>query len=251
MGTLAQFLPDSLSPSVFFLLLFASFASSFITVAFGIGGGALLLAVMATLVPISALIPVHGLIQAGSNGGRMLLLRRFVHWSALPGFTAGSLLGCLAGGAIVVELPANAVQVAVGLFIIWTVIARAPGWLRNLPIVTGAVSSFLTMFFGATGLFVASYSKSFNLARHAHVATHATLMFLQHSLKVFVFGFLGFAFGGWGFFVVAMIALGFLGTICGRISLDAINDQFFRRALDILLVLISARLILAGIGVLG
>lgn len=38
-------------------MLATSFAGSFIAVAFGIGGGALTLAVMATLVPPAALIP--------------------------------------------------------------------------------------------------------------------------------------------------------------------------------------------------
>jgi hypothetical protein len=41
-------------------------------VAFGIGGGAALLAVMASLVPPAALIPVHGVVQVGSNLGRAL-----------------------------------------------------------------------------------------------------------------------------------------------------------------------------------
>jgi hypothetical protein len=46
------------------LLIVASFATSFITAAFGIGGGGVLLAILASLVPPAALIPVHGLVQA-------------------------------------------------------------------------------------------------------------------------------------------------------------------------------------------
>lgn len=243
-------LPEGMDQAVLVLLLATSFAASFITVTFGIGGGGLLLAVMATLVPVAALIPVHGLIQLGSNAGRMTLLLRSVSWPALPGFAAGSVVGSLAGGMILVELPANFVQIGVGLFVIWTVFARPPRWLRNLPVLTGAISSFLTMFFGATGLFVASYTKSLELPRHGHVATHATLMTLQHGLKVIVFGFLGFAFAEWGLFVVAMILLGLCGTFAGRIFLDRLDDRWFRIALDILLILISARLILAGLGMI-
>jgi len=242
-------LPEGMEQAVFLFLLATSFAASFITVAFGIGGGGLLLAVMATLVPVSALIPVHGLIQLGSNGGRVAMLLRHVAWTAFPGFAIGSLIGCVAGGMILVELPANIVQVGVGLFVIWTVFARPPRWLRNMPVVTGLISSFLTMFFGATGLFVASFTKSLELPRHAHVATHGMLMTLQHGLKVVVFGFLGFAFAEWGLFVVAMILLGLCGTFTGRLFLDRFDERLFRRALDTLLVLISARLILAGLGV--
>lgn len=231
-------------------LLTASFVASFITAAFGIGGGALLLAFMATLVPTAALIPVHGVIQLGSNAGRMLLFLRSVHWPALSGFAVGSLIGCSVGGFVVVELPVAIVQIGIGLFVIWTVFATVPKWLRDLPSITGLVSSFLTMFFGATGLFVASYTKSFALPRHAHVATHATLMTLQHLLKVMVFGLFGFAFSGWVWFMALMIVSGLLGTVAGRQSLMLIDDAIFRRALDILLVLISIRLIFGGIGVL-
>ncbi len=243
-------LPEGLAQGAVLFLFAISFLASFVTAAFGIGGGALLLAVMATLVPTAALIPVHGVIQLGSNAGRMALLFRSVHWPALGGFTLGSILGCVFGGMIVVELPAQVVQIGVGLFVIWTVFATAPRWLSGWPVVTGAISSFLTMFFGATGLFVASYTMSFKLPRHGHVATHATLMTLQHGLKVIVFGILGFAFASWWLFIVGMIAAGFLGTVAGRISLDWIDDAVFRRVLNVLLVLISLRLILSGLGVI-
>ncbi|MEM1432017.1 MAG: TSUP family transporter [Pseudomonadota bacterium] len=247
---LVTFLPGGLAHGEVAVLLATSFAASFITVAFGIGGGGLLLAVMATLVPTSALIPVHGLIQLGSNAGRMAMLIRHVFWSAFPGFAIGSLVGSIAGGLIVVELSASVVQIGVGLFVIWTVFATAPKWLRDMPVVTGLISSFLTMFFGATGLFVATFTKSLDLPRYAHVATHASLMTLQHSLKVVVFGFLGFAFAEWGGFVLAMIASGLCGTLAGRLFLDRFEDRWFRRALDALLLLISARLILSGLGLL-
>ncbi len=237
-----------MAASVFILLLATSFFSSFITVAFGIGGGALLLAIMASLVPVSALIPVHGLIQLGSNAGRMVMLLRTVAWHALPGFALGSVLGCAIGGVVVVELPAEAVQVGIGLFVIWSVFSRPPRWIRRWPVVTGGISSFLTMFFGATGVFVANFTKSLDLPRHAHVATHATMMTLQHGLKVLVFGLLGFSFATWGGFVIAMIGVGVVGTLAGRLFLDRLPELWFRRALDILLVLISVRLIAGGLG---
>ncbi|MEM9392747.1 MAG: sulfite exporter TauE/SafE family protein [Pseudomonadota bacterium] len=243
-----SFLPDGMAMSVFLALLSASFLSSFITVAFGIGGGALLLAIMASLVPVSALIPVHGLIQLGSNAGRMVMLLKSVAWHALPGFAVGSLVGCILGGVVVVELPAEAVQIGIGLFVIWSVFSRPPAWLRRWPVVTGGISSFLTMFFGATGLFVANFTKSLDLPRHAHVATHATMMTLQHGLKVVVFGLLGFSFATWGGFVLAMIAVGVAGTLAGRLFLDRLPEHWFRRALDTLLVLISMRLIAGGLG---
>lgn len=242
-----EHLPQGLSEAAFWAILAASFGSSFITAAFGIGGGALLLAIMATLMPPAALIPVHGVVQAGSNAGRLGLLWRSVFWPALPWFALGSVAGVLIGGAVVVELPPHIVQIGVGLFVIYSVLARAPRWFSRWPVLTGLVSSFLTMFFGATGLFVASFTKSHHLPRHAHVATHAALMTVQHGLKVLAFGALGFAFGPWLAVIAALIAVGLAGTFAGRLVLNRLSDIRFAWALNILLVLISLRLIWSGV----
>jgi uncharacterized membrane protein YfcA len=243
----AEFLPQGLDELVLYALVAGSFVSSLITAAFGIGGGGLLLAIMAALVPPAALIPVHGVVQLGSNAGRTAMFLRHVLWTAVPAFAAGSLIGAVAGGMVVVELPASVIQIGIGLFVIWTVFARPPRWLSQAPLIGGIVSSFLTMFFGATGLFVASYTKSLNLPRHGHVATHATLMTLQHGLKVIVFGLLGFAFGEWAGVILLMILSGLVGTWAGRHVLNRIDDKRFKLALDALLVLISLRLIWQGV----
>jgi uncharacterized protein len=242
--------PAELGVGLTLTLLAASFLASFITIAFGIGGGAFLLAVMASLVPPAVLIPVHGVIQLGSNAGRAALTLRHVFWPAMGWFTVGSLIGVALGAALVVNIPPALVQLGVGLFIIWSVLARPPMWLRRWPVLTGGISTFLTMFFGATGPFVAAYTKSLSVGRHAHVATHAALMTVQHLLKTLAFGFLGFAFGAWAGFSVAMIVAGLLGTWAGGAVLNRLSDARFKRALDILLLLIAARLVWGGIAAL-
>jgi uncharacterized membrane protein YfcA len=187
-------------------------------------------------------------VQLGSNLTRAGLLRRHIHWRPLVGFGAGSLIGVFLGGMIAVELSPALVQIGIGCFVIWNVLMRAPKWLSTIPWVIGGVTSFLTMFFGASGVFVASFTKSLYLERQAHVATHAGLMTIQHTLKILAFGILGFAFGPWVFFIALMIGAGFLGTLIGRAVLLRINDKAFKRGLDIVLVLISLRLIWNGLG---
>ena len=229
-------------------LLVASFLGSFMTVALGIGGGAMLLAIMASVMPPAALIPVHGVIQLGSNVFRALLMRAHVHWPPILAFAVGSALGVVLGGTIAVELPPGAVLIGVGAFVIFSVLAKPPAWLGRHGWLSGTVSSFLTMFFGATGPFVATYVKSLELDRQTHVATHATLMTLQHGLKIVVFGIFGFAFAPWLLFMLAMIGTGFLGTVTGRKVLLRMSDRGFKRALDVVLILISLRLIWLGVG---
>ncbi|MYM55929.1 sulfite exporter TauE/SafE family protein [Thalassovita mangrovi] len=235
-------------PLVLLALLATSFLGSFITVALGIGGGALLLTVMASLMPPAALIPVHGVIQFGSNVFRAALLFKHSYWPPFAAFALGTLFGAVLGGSVVVNLPPAAVQIGVGAFVIYSILSKPPAWLSRLPFVTGTISSFLTMFFGATGVFVANFTKSLQLQRERHVATHAGFMTIQHVLKVVVFGFLGFQFGPWIGFIAAMVFAGLLGTILGRRVLVRIGDKGFKRALDIVLVLVSLRLIWQGAG---
>jgi len=205
---------------------------------------------MASTIPATALIPIHGIIQIGSNFSRVFILFKHIHWRPVAAFALGSAIGVAFGGVVVIDLPAPIIQIGVGSFVIWNVLSKPPAWLARNPAFTGTVSSFLTMFFGASGVFVANFTKSLNLGRRAHVATHAAFMTLQHGLKVVAFAVLGFAFAPWAFFIIAMIASGFLGTIVGRSVLIRMGDKTFKRALDIVLLLISARLIWSGIATL-
>lgn len=236
----------TLEPATTLFLFAASFVGSFITVAMGMGGGAMLLAVMASLVPPSALIPLHGVVQIGSNVGRAAIMLPHTHWPPVAGFAIGSILGVTVGGLVVIDLPAGVIQIGVGLFIIWSVLRKPPAWLIRLPALTGVISSFLTMFIGATGAFVAAMLKSLQLDRKAHVATHGVLMSLQHLLKIVVFGLLGFEFGPWLGFMLGMIASGFIGTLIGRRVLLRMNDEIFGKLLTAVLLILAARLIWQG-----
>ncbi len=227
-------------------LVFASFVTSFITAAFGIGGGIVLIAILASLLPPAALIPVHGVIQLGSNGFRSLVLIRHTLWPVVWSFLIGSAIGAALGGAVAVQLPGSLVQIGVGLFIIWSVFFKPPAFMRQAAGPTGAISSFLTMFFGATGPFVAAYLKGLQLERHAQLATHSVCMTFQHLLKCFVFGFLGFAFEPYLGFIIVMIAAGFLGTLAGKQVLARIDDALFRKVLSGILLLLATRLLWSG-----
>lgn len=243
---LETLLPPDLSLAATLGLLGASFGASFVTAAFGIGGGALMLAILASILPPAVLIPIHGVVQVGSNLGRALIMLKHIDWPVVPAFVGGSIIGVAIGGSIAMSIPAEAVQVGVGLFIIWSVFSRPPAIFRRWSALTGAFSSFLTMFFGATGPFIASYVKTLQLGREAHVATHSALMTIQHVLKTIAFGFLGFAFGPWLPFVVAMIVFGFAGTVVGRQILTKITDIRFFYILNAILLLLAARLIWTG-----
>lgn len=244
---IATLLPAGISGLTAGMLMASAAATSFVTAAMGAGGGVLLLAVMAVLVPPAALIPVHGVVQTGSNVGRLIVMWRHVRAAPLAAFGLGSLAGAALGGLIAVDLPPAWVQAGLGLFILYAVWGPKPDLGRTGLWLGGAVSSFLTMFFGATGPFVATIVKRLELDRLTHVGTFSACMCLQHGIKVAAFGVLGFAFAPWLPLIAAMIAGGFAGTLLGRQVLVRLPDRRFHRLLDILLTLLAARLLWVAI----
>ena len=79
----AGLLPGDLAPWLALVLLGLSAVTSFISAAFGLGGGMVLLAVMATILPATALVPVHGVAQIGSNISRAAVMVRHIHLPVL------------------------------------------------------------------------------------------------------------------------------------------------------------------------
>jgi uncharacterized membrane protein YfcA len=243
----AQFLPAAVSGVDVGLLVLASLGTSFITAAFGIGGGFTLIALMALLLPPAALIPVHGVVQLGSNGGRVAIMARDVVWRPILPFVIGTVLGAAIGGMVVVQLPPWLVQLVLGLFIITVVFTKLPPIQQKYIFAGGVISSFLTMFFGATGNFIAAMVKTMNLDPMPHVATHSLMMTFQHFFKVVVFGVVGFHFAPYMPLIGAMLISGFVGTVIGRQFLMKAGSRYFKPVLNAILFVAAGRLIWAGV----
>ena len=229
------------------LLVAASLVTSFISAAFGIGGGFTLIALLALLLPPAALIPVHGIVQLGSNAGRVGIMLKQVVWRPVLPFVIGTVIGASLGAMVVVQLPPWAVQLALGIFIIWAVFAKLPPIQQRYILLGGVVSSFLTMFFGATGNFIAAMVKTMNLDPVPHVATHSLMMTFQHLAKVLIFGLIGFQFGPYMILIIGMLISGFIGTIIGSRFLTKAGGRYFKPVLNTILSLAAARLIWAGV----
>ena len=247
MNELVSLLPPAMTLLDAGLLVMASLVTSFITAAFGIGGGVVLLVFLALVLPPVALIPVHGIVQLGSNAGRVGIMLKDVVWRPVLPFFIGTVIGAALGAMVVVQLPPWAVQLALGIFIIWAVFAKLPPIQQRYILLGGVVSSFLTMFFGATGNFIAAMVKSMNLDPVPHVATHSLMMTFQHFVKVLIFGLIGFQFGPYMILIIGMLISGFIGTVIGSQFLTKAGGRYFKPVLNTILFLAAARLIWAGV----
>jgi len=205
-----------------------------------------MLALMGYLVPVAAIIPVHGVVQLGSNVGRAAILRNHVAWSCLAAFLVGAIPGAWAGSSVVGALAEPVLKAALGCFILLITWMRLPRLAAiRLPgfALTGAITTFLTMIFGATGPFNAVVlSKTFP-ERLRFQATTAAVMSLQHLVKTVAFALAGFAFAPWLGLIAVMIVSGLAGTWVGANILHRTPESRFRLIFKICLTVLALDLI--------
>ena len=239
-------LPQGVSLTIALLLVIVSFFTSALTAAFGIGGGVAMLGALAGTVSPALVVAVHGVVQLGSNFGRVILQRAHILWRPTLLFTAGSIVGAVLGALVFVALPEKLLLAILGAFILllaWIPKPRIPGLETTGVAIGGLIATFVTIFVGATGPFVQALFLPLKLDRRALVATHAACMVIQHGLKVVAFGYLGFAFGDWLPLIGLMIAAGLLGTWAGTRLLEKLPQALFEKILRVLLTIIALDLL--------
>ena len=234
------------SEGLFWVLVALSAATSLLTAIAGAGGGAVLIAMLALMLPAHAIIPVHGVVQMGSNIGRSLLAWRHIHWPTVAWFVPFGLLGTLAGSLLLVQLPDAVLQLCIAAFLLYL------SWGPKLPqiilgkvglVVGGFVTGFLSLFVGASGPVVAAFIKSRFEQRLTTVATFAATMSMQHAPKALVFGLAGFVFKEWLALIAAMMAAGFIGTWVGLKWLKRLSNQHFNLIFRWVITALALRLL--------
>ncbi|PYF80943.1 putative membrane protein YfcA [Marinomonas alcarazii] len=237
---------EQVSVHVFLLLVVVSGLTSFFTASFGAGGGVMLLGIMAQVLPPQLIIPLHGVVQLGSNAGRAAMSWRHIDWKLIATFLPGALLGAFIGSFVLVSLPPAIMYLTIALFILYLC------WGPKLPKVVlgpwgtamaGGVTTFITLFAGATGPLVAAFIKQIHADRFRTVATFATAMSLQHVLKIAVFEAAGFPLLAWLPLLACMIVSGAIGTWVGLRVLKRMPERYFHRVFNMILTLMAFRLI--------
>ncbi len=246
---LGPLVPPDLSPLSVAVLLVVNFITSAFTATVGLGGGVAILAVLANLLPVAAIIPIHAVVQLSNNSSRTILNRSHVLWKLVGWFTLGALAGGVVAASVVVTLPRPVLQLALGVFVLYSVFGPKPTKLsfgRTGTVIGGALTTFATFFVGATGPLVAAILPYRDMSKHEVVATHGACMVLQHLLKIVFFGLLGFAFLPWAGFLVAMLVTGFFGSYLGRFMLGRIPEQKFVFVFRAVILLLAVRLVYSG-----
>jgi uncharacterized membrane protein YfcA len=229
-------------------LIVCSFFTSALTAALGVGGGALLLVIMALFYSPTILIPVHGMVQLGSNLGRSVLMHKHICWKTSIAYIFGTVVGVAIGSQIFVTLSDRALGFILAisiLFFTWYPAKEAQRKLKGTSFLVGGFAGFLTLFVGATGLLTAAFlSRNKKFTKYNKVSTFAACMTSQHLFKVIAFSLMGFAFAPYALFILLMVITGFAGTWVGKQHLlDRIDEVKFAKAFKVVITLLAVKLI--------
>jgi len=213
------------------------------------GGGILLLGVMAQFFPPAQLIPLHGLVQLGSNVTRCWLLKSFIDKKTAIFFAGGALIGALLGAVIPRKFDEfqQLSQVLIAVFIIFSIwipkkISFIPKGHRKY-IFLGVGSTFISILVGATGPLLAPFFLKDEYKKEILVATKAFCQLSVHTLKVALFGWIGFSFWAYSDTLVIMLVAVFLGNSVGKVLLGRVSQRYFVSIFRALLSLLAIRML--------
>ncbi len=219
--------------------------TSLLTAVAGLGGGMLLLALMAQMLAPAILIPLHGIAQFFSNANRGVIHRDKLQWSYLKPFVLGSVIGAFAFVPLVVFINPTVGAMAVGLFIL--LVTWFPKWLnasRLHPVLSGGLTSGLGVLFGATGPLAMSAHPKANWSKEQIVGNHGAAMAFQHGVKVIAYLVAGVQLHQYIAHVVVLFAGAWLGTYVGTNLLKKLTDARFKTLLKWVLTVLGLRLLL-------
>ena len=232
-----------------FLLPVAAFLSSAVSGTLGLGGGLMLIAVMAALLPAAVVVPVHGAVQLASNSTRTFALLRDVRWPLVGLYAPPMAIGAWLGVGLYrgEELPWF--KPAIGAVVLASLVLERSGATRRIPswtlVPAGLLGGFLTITVGATGPYLAAVLVGGIPERRQLVATQAAIQTFGHFLKIPAFAAVGFPWRDQLTLIVPLVLCVAAGTLLGTRLLARLPERAFRRALRVLLGVLGLRLIVS------
>lgn len=227
-------------------------AGALITSLTGLGGGTLILAGLLLVYPPELAIPLHSFTQFSANALRTGLFFKSVNWKVVAAYGSLMLPATWIAAKLFDLVNPSVLKILVGVFILISIIPfkwhpKGEPHARTFMLI-GAISGFLGVFVGAVGPAVVPFFNRLKLSRDGILSTKsAGQMTLQFTKIVAFSGAAGINF----FALKNHIGFLILGTLVGvGISIPIgkkISDEKFNLIVNVLLGLISVKVLIEGI----
>ena len=242
------------------ILILAAFITSSISAVLGMGGGIILLGIMAIIIPEGyKVIALHGMVQLFSNSTRTYVFRQYIKKNLIKQFFSGALIGVLLSIIIIIMLinyfnvgSANEIKVEVlkpfiGFFIVWYLFLKGPKKERKINsfIPVGLIAGLSSIFIGAVGPLIAPFFLRKDLNKEHIIANKAASQMITHFTKIPLFiYFFNMNYKSELNVLLPLIIAVYLGTNFGKRILSFIPEKLFKKLFKITLFIIAIRLIL-------
>lgn len=242
------------------ILIFAAFITSSISAVLGMGGGIILLGIMAIIIPEGyKVIALHGMVQLFSNSTRTYVFRQYIKKNLIKQFFSGALIGVTISIIVIIMLihyfdvgSANQIKVEflkpfIGLFIVWYLFLKGPKKERTINsfIPVGLIAGLSSIFIGAVGPLIAPFFLRKDLNKEHIIANKAASQMITHLSKIPLFiYFFNMDYTAELNILLPLILAVYFGTNFGKKILSFIPEALFKKLFKITLFIIAIRLIL-------
>ena len=242
------------------ILIVAAFITSSISAVLGMGGGIILLGIMALIIPEGYIVvALHGIVQLISNLTRSFVFRDHIRKEIISQYLPGAILGLSLSSIIIFtlisffqvesakDIKIDFLKPLIGIFILWFLFGKQHSLKTDKPhfFSVGALSGLCTVFIGATGPLIAPFFLKGKLTKENIIANKAACQAISHFGKIplFILFFEFNYFSELGILVPLTIAV-FVGTNVGKQVLQFIPEKVFRLLFRGSLTIIAIKLII-------
>jgi uncharacterized membrane protein YfcA len=174
----------------------------------------IILAFTSTVLPVSAIVPIHSTLLIGSTASRALVFRRYVDWRIAGPFLAGSVVAVAIGARLYFELSDSMIGIAIATVMLLAIWLPGIGWrpkLRHPWLIVGFVYSLLSTLF-AYGALLHAVILHTGLKRRQLVGTMAVALTGMGLFKIAGYALNGFDYRPFLTMILLAMAAAFLGT---------------------------------------
>ena len=241
------------------ILIISALVTSSISAVLGMGGGIILLGIMAIIIPEGYMvIALHGMIQLFSNTTRTFIFRKHIKKNIIKEFSIGSLVGAALSTLIIFsliqfyevesasEIKVDFLKPIIGIFIIWYLFLKGPKKEKKSKsfIKVGVISGLASIFVGATGPLFAPFFLNNQLTKENIIANKATCQVITHLTKIplFIYFFSVDYISEYNLLIPLILAV-YIGTNLGKKLLGFIPEKTFTILFKSALTIIAIKLI--------
>lgn len=236
-----------------FVLTLVAFVAATLSGILGMGGGALLLAIMLSFLSHGEAIPLHAAVQLCSNGTRVLAFRYHTEWRIVAKFAIGLVPGAIVAFFLMRMLGELGraepyLKMLIGAYILFTTffaqsVPRPRRTQDRQWVVLGFVVGVASLTVGAIGPLLAELFARQGFVKERLIATKAVCQMLSHVSKLPAFALLGtIHFADFSVLLVCMIAAVIPGTLFGKYLLRYVSPAAFTTAYKTALVIAGAKI---------